>query len=111
MCRICTYQCCSKRILRTGIILYGFKLTSQDVMQVGLPAILMDAIIVCGAIALGLFFGTLSMFFYLILYRIGIFDLSPEMMGLFTGATLRLSAARKNISSYNLATYFFPVHS
>lgn len=30
---------CSKQILRLGIILYGFKLTFQDVMAVGLPAI------------------------------------------------------------------------
>ncbi len=27
---------CSKRILRIGIILYGFKLTFQDVMAVGI---------------------------------------------------------------------------
>ena len=33
---------CSKRILRTGIILYGFKLTFQDVMAVGFSAIVMD---------------------------------------------------------------------
>ncbi len=52
-------QFCSKRILRTGIILYGFKLTFQDVMQVGLSAILMDAIIVCGTIASGVFIGKL----------------------------------------------------
>ncbi len=129
---------CSKRILRTGIILYGFKLTFQDVMQVGVTAILMDAIIVGGTIGLGVcigkllkidrsialltscgsaicgaaavlgvdgairpkpyktavavatvvIFGTLSMFLYPILYRAGVFQLSPEMMGLFTGATV-----------------------
>ena len=120
---------CSKRILRTGIILYGFKLTFQDVMAVGFSAIVMDAIIVCGTIGLGILvgrlltacgsaicgaaavlgvdgairpkpyktavavatvviFGTLSMFLYPILYRAGIFDLSPEMMGLFTGSTV-----------------------
>ena len=38
-------QFCSKRILRIGIILYGFKLTFQDVLAVGLPAILIDAIV------------------------------------------------------------------
>ena len=32
-------QFCSKRILRIGIILYGFRLTFQDVLAVGLPAI------------------------------------------------------------------------
>lgn len=129
---------CSKRVLRTGIILYGFKLTFQDVMQVGLPAILLDAIIVCATIGLGtligrllkmdrsialltacgsaicgaaavlgvdgairpkpyktavavatvVIFGTLSMFLYPILYRSGVFDLSPAMMGLYTGATV-----------------------
>ena len=36
---------CSKRILRFGIILYGFKLTFQDVTSVGLPAIIIDAIV------------------------------------------------------------------
>lgn len=129
---------CSKRILRTGIILYGFKLTFQDVAQVGLSAIVLDAIIVCGTIGIGVLvgrllkidrsialltscgsaicgaaavlgvdgaikpkpyktavavatvviFGTLSMFLYPILYRAGIFDLPPAMMGLFTGATV-----------------------
>ncbi len=131
-------QFCSKRVLRTGIILYGFKLTFQDVVQVGLSAIVLDAVIVCGTIALGVLvgkllkidrsialltscgsaicgaaavlgvdgairpkpyktavavatvviFGTLSMFLYPILYRAGVFSLSPDMMGLFTGATV-----------------------
>lgn len=129
---------CSKRILRIGIILYGFRLTFQDVTAVGLPAIIIDAIIVtvtvgggvligkllkmdrsialltsvgsgiCGAAAvLGaesaintkpyktavavstvVIFGTLSMFLYPVLYRNGVFDLSPELMGLFTGSTV-----------------------
>jgi len=30
-------QFCSKKILRIGIILYGFRLTFQDVMAIGLP--------------------------------------------------------------------------
>lgn len=50
---------CSKRILRLGIILYGFKLTFQDVEAVGLPAIVLDAIIVCSTIGLGLLVGRL----------------------------------------------------
>lgn len=129
---------CSKRILRIGIILYGFRLTFQDVTTVGLPAILIDAIIVtvtvCGGVLIGkllkmdrsialltsvgsgicgaaavlgaesaintkpyktavavstvVIFGTLSMFLYPVLYRNGVFDLSPEMMGLFTGSTV-----------------------
>lgn len=129
---------CSKRILRIGIILYGFKLTFQDVMQVGGTAIAVDAVIVCGTIGVGLLvgkllkidkdialltscgsaicgaaavlgvdgairpkpyktavavatvviFGTLSMFIYPILYRCGLFDLPPEVMGLFAGSTI-----------------------
>ncbi len=129
---------CSKRVLRTGIVFYGFKLTFQDVMQVGGTAIVLDAIMVCGTIGLGILlgrwlkidrsialltscgsaicgaaavlgvdgairpkpyktavavatvviFGTLSMFLYPILYRAGIFDLTPSLAGLFTGATV-----------------------
>lgn len=129
---------CTKFVLRAGIILYGFRLTYQQVMQIGLPAIVIDTIIVlftiiigvifgrllkmdrdislltstgsaiCGAAAvLGaepivrsephktavavstvVIFGTLSMFLYPVLYRSGIFDLTPEQMGLYTGATL-----------------------
>lgn len=128
----------SKRILRLGIILYGFRLTLQDVTAVGLPAVVIDAIIVTGTIFLGIalgrmlkmdrgialltsvgaaicgaaavlgaesaikvkpyktavavttvvIFGTLSMFLYPILYRAGIFDLSLQAMGIYTGATL-----------------------
>lgn len=50
---------CSKRILRFGIILYGFKLTFQDITSVGLPAIIIDAIVVTVTILLGLFVGRL----------------------------------------------------
>ena len=50
---------CSKRILRLGIILYGFKLSFQDVMQVGIPAIVIDAIVVGVTIGLGIIIGKL----------------------------------------------------
>ena len=50
---------CSKRILRLGIILYGFKLTFQDVTAVGLSAIIIDAIVVAGTIVIGLMVGKL----------------------------------------------------
>lgn len=129
---------CTKFVLRAGIIMYGFRLTYQQVMQIGLPAIVIDTIIVlftiiigvifgrllkmdrdislltstgsaiCGAAAvLGaepivrsephktavavstvVIFGTLSMFLYPVFYRSGVFDLTPEQMGLYTGATL-----------------------
>lgn len=129
---------CSKNILRFGIILYGFRLTFQDVVAVGIPGITIDAIIVtctilggaligkwlkmdrdialltsigsgiCGAaavlgaeatmhtkpykaavaVATVVIFGTLSMFIYPVAYRLGILDLSPEQMGIYSGATL-----------------------
>lgn len=50
-------QFCSKRVLRIGIILYGFRLTFQNVLDVGLPAIVIDAVVVtvtiCGGILIG----------------------------------------------------------
>lgn len=129
---------CSKSILRLGIILYGFRLTFQDVVAVGLPGIVIDCIIVavtilggvmvgkwlkmdsdialltsigsgiCGAaavlgaeatiktqpyktavaVATVVIFGTLSMFLYPIGYRAGIIDLTPDQMGILSGATL-----------------------
>ena len=48
-----------KRILRLGIILYGFRLSFQDVIAVGLPAIVVDVVIVIGTILLGLSIGRL----------------------------------------------------
>ena len=129
---------CSKQILRLGIILYGFRLTFQQVAQIGLPAIVADCIIVGGTLLLGIvvgrvikldkdttlltsvgsaicgaaavlgaepvvkaeshkttiavatvvIFGTLSMFIYPILYRLGVFDLSVNQMAIYTGSTL-----------------------
>lgn len=131
-------QFCSKRVLRIGIILYGFRLTFQDVLSVGFPAICVDAIVVvvtivggmllgrllrmdrgialltsvgsaiCGAAAvLGaesaikakpyktavavstvVIFGTIAMFVYPVLYRNGVFGLTPEAMGIYTGSTV-----------------------
>lgn len=48
---------CTKQLLRTGIVLYGFRLTLTQVAAVGVPAIVVDAIIVMGTIFLGLWFG------------------------------------------------------
>ncbi len=48
---------CSKQILRLGIVLYGFRLTFQDVAAVGLTALGIDALVVattvCGGILVG----------------------------------------------------------
>lgn len=131
-------QFCSKKVLRLGIILYGFRLTFQDVVAVGTAGIVVDAIIVvttviggywvgklmkmdrdialltsigsgiCGAaavlgaeatvrtqayktavaVATVVIFGTISMFIYPVAYRSGILDLTPDQMGIFSGATL-----------------------
>ena len=130
---------CSERMLRLGIILYGFRLTFQDVVAVGPKAVLIDCIVVvvtlllgvwlgrrlgldrettlmtstgsaiCGAAAvLGaepiakgkphqtavavstvVIFGTLSMFLYPIMYRMGLSGvLDTQQMGVYTGSTL-----------------------
>jgi uncharacterized integral membrane protein (TIGR00698 family) len=48
---------CTKQILRTGIVLYGFRLTIGQVFDVGLPAIVVDCIVITGTLLLGLLFG------------------------------------------------------
>lgn len=50
-------QFCSKKILRIGIILYGFRLTFQDIAAVGVAGILVDAIIVALTIFGGVLIG------------------------------------------------------
>ena len=131
-------QFCSKKVLRLGIILYGFRLTFQDIVNVGVAGIVVDVIIVvvtilggiwigrllkmdrdtalltsvgsgiCGAaavlgaestirtqayktavaVATVVIFGTISMFLYTIAYRSGWVDLTPQEMGIYSGATL-----------------------
>ena len=50
---------CSKTLLRTGIVLYGFRLTFQDIVAVGLPAVVIDIIVVAVTIFLGIWLGKL----------------------------------------------------
>ena len=50
---------CSKKILRLGIIFYGFRLTLGDIAEVGLAGITVDAIIVITTILGGVFIGKL----------------------------------------------------
>lgn len=52
-------QFCSKKLLRLGIILYGFRLTFQDVVAVGLPGIVIDSIVVAVTIIGGVYVGKL----------------------------------------------------
>ena len=50
---------CAKRILRIGIILYGFRLTLQDITAVGVAAILVDILVVCVTVLGGILLGRL----------------------------------------------------
>lgn len=50
---------CTKQVLRLGIVLYGFRLTLTQVAAVGIPAVLVDLIIVAGTIFLGIGLGKL----------------------------------------------------
>lgn len=52
-------QFCSKKLLRLGIILYGFRLTFQDVINVGIAGITIDAIVVVVTILGGVWLGKL----------------------------------------------------
>lgn len=52
-------QFCTKSVLRWAIILYGFRLTFQSVMEVGVAAIVIDMIVVLGTVLLGLLVGKL----------------------------------------------------
>lgn len=52
-------QFCSKKILRLGIILYGFRLTLQDIANVGFAGILIDMIVVTITIIGGVYIGKL----------------------------------------------------
>ena len=129
---------CSKQVLRAGIVLYGFRLTLADIAVAGVPAIVVDLIIVAGTIGLGILFGkmlkmdsdtalmtsvgsaicgaaavlgaepvvkceshktavavstvvifgTLSMFLYPIVYRLGFLPLDDFQWSILTGSTL-----------------------
>lgn len=50
---------CTKQVLRTGIVLYGFRLTIQDVTNIGLSALWVDCLVIIGTLALGMIFGRL----------------------------------------------------
>ena len=129
----------TKYILRFGIILYGFRLTFQNLQEVGFSGVFIAFCVVfftfifgyvigtrflkldreitilcsagssiCGAAAVlatqsvlkneayksaiavsfVVIFGTIAMFLYPFLYKLGIFDLNASQMGVYIGATL-----------------------
>ena len=47
----------SKYILRTAIIFYGFRITFQNIIEVGTPGLLVSLIMVCSTLMLGIFLG------------------------------------------------------
>ena len=130
---------CTKTILRTGIVLYGFRLTFQNLEDVGILGVLTAFIIVSSTFIIGYFvgtkilkldreitiltsagsaicgaaavlatesvlkspayksaiavstvvvFGTIAMFLYPFLFKLGILNLSDSNMGIYIGATL-----------------------
>ncbi|MFI3242782.1 MAG: YeiH family protein [Akkermansia sp.] len=50
---------CSKRLLRIGIALFGFRISLQDVMSVGVSALLIDALVVSLTLIFGVIIGRL----------------------------------------------------
>ncbi len=130
---------CTKTLLRIGIVLYGFRLTFQNLEEVGILGVLTAFLIVsstfiigylfgtkvlkldreitiltsagsaiCGAAAVlatesvlkspayksaiavstVVVFGTIAMFLYPFLFKLGILNLSDSNMGIYIGATL-----------------------
>jgi uncharacterized integral membrane protein (TIGR00698 family) len=130
---------CTKTVLRVGIVLYGFRLTFQNLQDVGIQGILIAFLIVfttfifgyifgtkvlkldseitiltsagsaiCGAAAVlatesvlkspayksaiavssVVVFGTIAMFLYPFLYKVGVLGFDEQNMGVYIGATL-----------------------
>ena len=129
----------TKMILRTGIVLYGFRITFQNIEAVGTAGIFTSVVIVASTFIIGYFvgtkilkldkettiltsagssicgaaavlatepvinaepyksaiavstvvvFGSIAMFLYPFLYKLGIIPLSPEAMGIYIGGTI-----------------------
>jgi len=49
----------TKTLLRTGIIFFGFRLTYQNVINVGVDAIVIDLLVITSVVLLGIFLGKL----------------------------------------------------
>jgi uncharacterized integral membrane protein (TIGR00698 family) len=129
----------TKTILRTGIVLYGFRITFQNIEAVGTAGIFTSVVIVASTFIIGYFvgtkvlkldkettiltsagssicgaaavlatepvinaepyksaiavstvvvFGSIAMFLYPFLYKLGVIPLSPEAMGIYIGGTM-----------------------
>jgi uncharacterized integral membrane protein (TIGR00698 family) len=51
-------QFSKQTLLRLGIVLYGIRLTFQDILHVGIGGVIIDTIVVCSTFALAWFLGT-----------------------------------------------------
>jgi len=51
-------QFSKQTLLRLGIVLYGIRLTFQDIQHVGISGVVIDSIVVCSTFALAWFLGT-----------------------------------------------------
>ena len=51
-------QFSKQTLLRLGIVLYGIRLTFQDIQHVGIGGVIIDSIVVCSTFALAWFLGT-----------------------------------------------------
>ncbi len=132
-------QFSAKTLLRTAIVFYGFRITFQEIAEVGVEGLLVSIIMVattfilgtyvgvkyfkmdkdlayltasgssvCGAAAVlatepitkaeshksaiavstVVLYGTLAMFIYPVLYKMGIFDMDAKTMGIYVGGTI-----------------------
>ncbi len=50
-------QFCQQRLLRTGIVLFGFSLSLEQIFAVGWQALLLDALMICTIFSLGTWIG------------------------------------------------------
>ncbi len=50
---------CAKTVLRIGVVLFGFRISLQDVVSVGVSALIVDTIIVCFTLIIGVLVGRL----------------------------------------------------
>nr|WP_315426083.1 YeiH family protein [uncultured Albidiferax sp.] len=51
-------QCAKQNLLRLGVVLYGLRLTTQDIASVGLAGVLVDALVLGSTFALACYAGT-----------------------------------------------------
>lgn len=130
---------CTKTVLRTAIVFYGFRLTLGGIYEIGFEGVAISVLVVATTYLLGTFvgvkilnmdrslvtltsagsaicgaaavlatepvikakpyksavavstvvlFGTLSMFLYPFVYKLGLIDLPPEVFGIYIGGTL-----------------------